>query len=51
MKDWAGAIAIEQVGFDDALIGILSSEQFAQFVRTELQNWRKVVVENSIKVD
>ncbi len=29
----------------------LSSEQFAQFVRTELQNWRKVVVENSIKVD
>jgi len=29
----------------------LSTEHFAQFVRTELQNWRKVVVDNSIKVD
>ncbi len=29
----------------------LSSEQFTQFVRTELQNWRKVVVDNNIQVD
>jgi tripartite-type tricarboxylate transporter receptor subunit TctC len=29
----------------------LSTEQFAQMVRTELQNWRKVVLDNGIKVD